>query len=80
MAFSVAAIPWGGTLVVNGASRGGWVFCGVERNGCGPHLVVSGGAARGISGLSGDDLNCSFELSHDGSAAEVLVEFSTRPD
>ena len=78
--FSVSSLARGASARVRGVSSGGWVFCGLLAAGCGQFLAVAGGAAKEVSGFSGDETEVEFELTHDGSAAEVVVTYSTRAD
>jgi hypothetical protein len=69
-----------GRLLILGESDGGWVFCGLEENGCGEFLEVKGARVILLSGWSNDDCNVEFEIEHDGHSTQIDVRFNTRAD
>jgi hypothetical protein len=81
--FSAHAVAAGGRQLVVATSSGGWVFdsnltgtgeCTVRA------LEVTGAHVVLTEGFSGDETTVTFELTHDGAAAEIVVTFNTRPD
>ena len=81
--FSVHAVPIGGAVPVRAQSRGGWVF-DLNLTGEGAcaegALEVTGGSVELVQGFSGDEVHVEFRVVHDGSSAEVVVTYNTRPD
>ena len=78
--FEHAPVQRGGSTTVRGQSAGGWVFCGIEEDGCGQLLSVRGAVFESVSGFTGDDSNIEFCLTHDGEADEIVVTYNTRAD
>jgi hypothetical protein len=78
--FSAESIGTGATVIVEGNSAGGWVFCGVLEFGSGDFLRVTGGTVGLIYGFSGDSGEVRFSVTHDGVSSEVVIEYSTRAD
>jgi hypothetical protein len=78
--FSTSFLPRGGSVTVFGKSSGGWVFCGIEDDGCGELLHATGATVTGVSGLSNDDCECEFIVAHDGISQEIVITYSTRAD
>lgn len=58
----------------------GHVFCGLGEYGTGEYLAISGGSCKQVRGFSGDEQTVVFEVTHDGVAEVVTVQYNTRAD
>jgi len=80
--FSTSTCSFGSTVTVQGHSKGGWVWANVFPMDSDQfeHLLIEGGTVKLMTGFSGDDMHCEFEVTHDGKASEIVITWNTRAD